>query len=295
MIITVLTPTYNRCDKLIKLKESLEQQTSKNFEWMIVDDGSTDKTEEWVSKIKDKLGFLVKYIKKTNGGKHTALNVGIQAISTEMTIIVDSDDILLPNAIELITKFYNKYKDNNQIGAFSFLRVFPNREVVSPISQDEIISSYIQYRIKGNRSGDMAEVFFSRVLKEYPFPEFYGEKFLSEDVVWLQISKKYKYVFINQAIYQCEYLQDGLTLNDKKNKFASPIGSMLRGKMLMNPQCGFVANLKGAIIYNCYRKEIRGTLPEVVSPDTFRDKILILITNIFGIYFRKKWKSCINS
>ncbi len=291
MLVTILTPTYNRCDKLPVLKKSLENQTNKNFEWMIVDDGSTDETEKWVRRIQADAEFPIRYIKKINGGKHTALNVGVKEINSELIMIVDSDDILLPKAVELIEKYYEKYKNNKKIGVLSYLKVFSNGAAIVPMEQEEKVASYVQYRIKGSRPGDMAEVFLTRVLKEFPFPEFPGERFLSEDVVWIQIGLKYEYVFIDQPIYQCEYLDGGLTANDKKMKFASPLGSMMRGKMLMKKECGWKVNVKGAIIWNCYRQEVTGTIPEMVRMTTIREKVLVFATKLAGRYYNRRWKA----
>lgn len=145
-----------------------------------------------------------------------------------------------------------------------FLKSNPDGNPVVGLEKEEFVTNYIGYRIKGNRPGDMAEVFRTDVLKAYPFPEYSGEKFLSEDVVWIEIGKKYNCVFVNKSIYQCEYLDCGLTANDKSLKFASPKGSMMRGKQLMSKECGIKANIKGAIIYDCYKKSLRGGLSQFV-------------------------------
>jgi hypothetical protein len=217
------------------------------------------------------------------------LNIGIRVIDTELTMIVDSDDILLEDAIETIEHYRNKYV-LQQLGAMSFLRCDKNRNAIVSLNQEEFVTSYIEYRIKGNRPGDMAEVFFTEVLKEFPFPEFEGEKFLSEDVVWIAIGEKHEFLFVNSPIYQCEYLNDGLTSNDKKMKFASPLGSMLRGKMLMRPRCGWKVNLKGAIIYNCYKMEIFEFYPKLLELKSLRERILVACTKKLGAYFNRKWK-----
>lgn len=284
-LITIITPTYNRSNLIDNLYISLEKQSNHDFEWLVVDDGSIDDTKKVIENIKNKSTFPVRYIYKENGGKHTALNIGIRTISTELTMIVDSDDILLPDAVSEISRIYKKYKDNQEIGAYSFLRCYSNGKAIVGLEQEEFTTSYIKYRIKENRPGDMAEVFRTEVLKQFPFPEFSGEKFLSEDVVWIQIGLQYKFVFINKPIYQCEYLEGGLTSNDKKIKFASPLGSMMRGKQLMNKECGIVANIKGAIIYNSYN---------IVSDckvrcDNMRQKMLVFLTKPAGMIFRKKW------
>lgn len=286
--LTIITPTYNRAYILPTLFQSLCAQSCKEFEWLIVDDGSKDNTEEVVRTFT--ADFPVRYLRKENGGKHTALNAGIQTITTELTIIVDSDDHLLPDAVEKIKCYYDKYKEDPTIGALCFLKCYQDGKVVIGMDREEFTDSYIDYRIKGNRPGDMAEVFRTNALRENPFPEFPGERFLSEDVVWIEIGKKYRFAFINQPIYVCEYLEDGLTANDKPMKFASPIGSMLRGKRLMSRECGLKVNIKGAIIYNCYSHDVKVELTDILKIDSIWDKLLIWFTYIPGIYFRKKWK-----
>lgn len=292
-LVTVLTPTYNRQKNLNNLFKSLQNQSSFNFVWVVVDDGSQDDTEVLVKDFFQKAKFHVTYLKKENGGKHTALNVGINKIETSLTIIVDSDDILLPNAIEVIEHYYKKYEEEKNLGVLSFLRCKSNGTAIIKAPQDEFIGSYVQTRIRGNLPGDMAEVFFTNVLKQFPFPEFENEKFLSEDIVWIQIGEKYKTIFINKPIYQCEYLEGGLTANDKPMKFSSPLGSMMRGKMLMRKKCGLRANVKGAIIYNCYRKACISEIPDIIEKKDIREKILVFLTYPLGIIFFKKWtKSC---
>ena len=286
--LTVITPAYNRAYILPKLFQSLCEQTCKDFEWLIVDDGSADNTAQIVSEFA--ADFPIRYIRKENGGKHTALNAGIQTITTDLTIIVDSDDHLLPDAAEKIGQYYAKNRDSQEIGALCFLRCYPDGRPIVGLEQEEFADSYIDYRIRGNRPGDMAEVFCTKVLQEYPFPEFPGERFLSEDVVWIEIGKKYSFAFINEPIYVCEYLEDGLTANDKPMKFASPKGSMLRGKRLMSRQCGLKVNIKGAIIYNCYAGSVKEPLPEILRPDSLWERTLLLLTFLPGLYFRKKWK-----
>ena len=99
-LITVFTPTYNRGYTLENLFNSLLVQTNKNFEWLIVDDGSTDNTEDLVNRFKDVSSFKIRYIKKKNGGKHTAINCGVNLAEGFLFFIVDSDDQLTKDAIE---------------------------------------------------------------------------------------------------------------------------------------------------------------------------------------------------
>lgn len=291
-IVTVLTPTYNRAECLTNLFNSLMSQNSYDFVWMIVDDGSNDNTKEIVHTFISHAKFQINYLYKENGGKHTAINVGMAKIKTPLVIIVDSDDILLPAGIEKIILYNNKYKEYSGVCGFSFLRTTGNGEPILKLPKQEFIESHIECRIKHRLKGDMAEVFYSDVLQKYPFPEFRGEKFLSEDIVWIEMGEKYKLVFINQPIYQCEYLSTGLTANDKKMKFMSPYGSMLRGLALMSPRCGLLSWLRGAIIYTCYRQEIdcRCELPKNLRLNSLRCKIFTLLLKPAGYFFNWYWK-----
>ena len=285
-MISVITPTYNRKNNLERLYQSLCSQSNKNFCWIVVDDGSEDGTYEYLNGLKDNAPFQMKVYSKENGGKHTALNFGIRKISSDLTIIGDSDDLLLETAIDDIQKVYEKYRNDLKIGCFTFLRARSDGSTFVSLESDELIANYIQFRIKENRPGDMAEVFRTYILQENPFPVFQGERFLSEDVCWIEIGKKFDSVFINKAIYECEYLKGGLTDNDKPMKFRSPNGSMLRGKQLMYRKCGLRNNVKGAIIYNCYKHATDNCL---VFPESVYQRILVLITKPLGWYFFKKW------
>lgn len=284
--VTILTPTYNRCQELKNLYGSLLNQTCKDFEWLVVDDGSGDSTMDYLEELVHESPIDIRYIFKENGGKHTALNRGVKEITTEWTIIVDSDDQLFEGAVEDIIAYGEKYAKNDKISAMSFLRADAEGKVTLGLEKEEFQANYIRYRIKENRPGDMAEVFKTEILKKYPFPEFEHERFLSEDVVWIEMGKDYDYAFINKPIYMCEYLEGGLTDSDKKMKFNSPFGSMLRGKQLMNRKCGLKNRLKGAIIYNCYKIAAKGQIPDSVktsNPFTF-------ITKPLGRVYYKKWK-----
>ena len=295
MKVTILTPSYNRGHTLPKLYESLLTQTSSNFEWLVVDDGSKDETEILIKKYIEEKKIDVRYIKKENGGKHTAVNEGVANISSEMTFIVDSDDYLSSDAVETIELYFNKYKDVKKVCGFSFLRstIKENKTIGEEYGQNEFIDNYISYRVNKNIKGDKAEVYYTSVLKQYPFPVYNGERFLSEDVVWIEMAKKYDTLYINKAIYYCEYLEDGLTTNDKKTKFKSPLGSMHRGKQMMYKKLNFKTRIKGAIIYNCYKQEIKQSVPESLRLTKKKDRILVLLTKVLGKIYNKKWKKSI--
>lgn len=254
--ITVLTPTYNRGKLLQKLYESLCNQDCKEFEWLIVDDGSTDGTSECVEKMKKTANFPIFYYKKVNGGKHTALNYAYQFIKTPLTFIVDSDDFLTDDAISSIESVYKKFKDEHDLCGFSFLRGKPDGGYlsISGVPQDGMKETFVECRINRNIGGDMAEVWYTECLKEYPFPEFQGEKFLGEDIVWIRMSEKYKMRFFNHVIYISDYLEDGLTNNRRKHNIMSPNGCVARAEAFLDSNVCMKIRIKSMLQYQIYGK-----------------------------------------
>lgn len=290
--ITVLTPTYNREKNLYKLYNSLCVQTNKDFVWMIIDDGSTDNTKEVVNKWRDENKIEIVYIYKENGGKHTALNIGIKNINTDMTFIVDSDDWLVDNAIEIIYKYYNKYKDTDELCGFSFLRKFPNGEINNKsFPVNEKIESYIDSRVNGNIMGDKAEVFYTKCLKEFPFPEFPNEKFISEAVIWIKMALKYKMVHINEAIYVGDYLSNGLTKNIKKNKIKAPLGNIELAKVLMYKECCLKSRIKGMLFYIIYGNFAKFSFKKLLNDIDNKIAFILLypVGKCIQIYWSRKY------
>ena len=141
--VTVLTPTYNRASYLEKLWDSLCKQTNKDFQWLIIDDGSMDDTQDIVAKFKTQ-EFLVEYHKKENGGKHIALNYAHPFIRGELVIIVDSDDYLTEDAINTIISDWEKYRNDAEIAGFSFLKMRQNGLILSKMPpKDYYVSDFI--------------------------------------------------------------------------------------------------------------------------------------------------------
>lgn len=227
-MITIFTPTFNRSDNLIQLFNSLLNQTNKNFEWIIIDDGSTDETKNTVSKFKDKADFNIIYLYQENKGKHKAINKGVSLAKGVLFFIVDSDDLLYANSIKILLNYYNEIKNNNNIVGLCGLKTFFNGEIVGgQVNFNDYIGNLLDFRYKKKVTGDKAEVFKTKILKKFPFPETDGEKFCPEALVWNRIANKYKFYFINQKIYKCEYLEDGLTSKITKIRAKSPYNTML--------------------------------------------------------------------
>ena len=138
--LTILTPTFNRSKLLVNLFKSLQKQTCKDFVWVVVDD-----TETVVRNLGGQSLFKIQFLKKKNGGKHTAINYSITKIDTELVMIVDSDDMLTADAVETILNIHEKYGDNKRVGSYSFLRCDKNGMSIVPIERNEFIDNY-QYK-----------------------------------------------------------------------------------------------------------------------------------------------------
>ena len=219
MKITVFTPTYNRGYIIGNLYNSLKRQTYTNFEWLVIDDGSTDNTRQIFDDYEKQENFFpIRYLKQENGGKHRAINKAVKLANGELFFIVDSDDYLPDDAIENITKqafeTEKKYSINSseKIAGFFGLRSHEDGSIIGKTFPGEYIDISMFEKGKYNIAGDKGEVFYTAVLKQYPYPEFEDEKFSTESIVWDRISHDgYKYRFFNKSICICEYLNDGLT------------------------------------------------------------------------------------
>ena len=289
MTVTVLTPTFNREGVLQSLWDSLQKQTVKDFEWLVVDDGSTDGTKNLITQLQENSDFPIRYIYKSNGGKHTALNVGIQTICSELTFIVDSDDCVTDDAVESILKIHPKYRSQNNICGYAFLRAFPVGKVNGKkFDVDEKIGSYIDVRVNGDDTGaDKAEVFKTHCLKEFPFPEYPNEKFLGEDLVWVRMARKYQMVHINKAIYIGNYLEDGLTNNRRKHNIASPIGCMHRAEEFMESDLKTRYRIKGGLQYIVYGRFAGVKICDLIRKS--RHKILATVCIPGGLLLYARW------
>lgn len=286
MRITILTPIYNRKYIIEKLYKSLLKQTNNNFDWLIVDDGSNDGLKEWVNEKKRENRINIEYIYQENGGKHRALNTGIETIENELTFIVDSDDYLKENAIERINFYYYKYKNDKKICGFSFLRCNSNNKINGPVFKiNEYKENYIQCRLNENNWGDKAEVYYTECLKKYPFLEVANERFLSECYVWAQLALKYDMIHINEAIYVCEYLKDGLTINMNKRKYESPIGYAETFRILCNNKANLKVKCKSMIIYIAYSRIANIKFTEQIKKTNYKQIFICMYP--MGILYRK--------
>ena len=256
-MITVFTPTYNRADTLPRLYESLCTQTNKNFEWIVVDDGSTDNTKKLIDKFIHENKIIIRYFSQNNGGKHRAINRGVKEADGELFFIVDSDDYLVKDTIETIQQEYSNIQGKNKFAGLCGLKIYKDGSKVGGEELwNRIDCSSLDLRYKYKVKGDMAEVIRTDVFKEFPFPEIDGEKFCPEALVWNRIAQKYIIRHIYKKLYICEYRPDGLTASIVKVRRDSPQSSVLYYSELSKMPISVLQKLKAAV--NFWRFRVDG-------------------------------------
>ena len=225
MKVTVFTPTYNRAYIISKLYMSLQRQQVKDFEWLIIDDGSTDNTESLVKGwITSEKSFPIRYYKQKNGGKCRAINRALDLAQGELFFTVDSDDYLTDDAIKKIIGWEADIHDKTGFcGIAGNLGTTPHDTPNSIIETDYFEGTALdRYR---NVDGERAMVFYTDIHRRYKYPEFEGENFITEAVAWNRMANDgYKIRFYNDIIWVYEYREDGLTKSGNKLFINNPRG-----------------------------------------------------------------------
>lgn len=278
--VTVFTPTYNRAHTIYKLYESLTRQSINDFEWIVIDDGSTDNTEILFDDIVKKTNdFPIKYIKKENEGKHIAINKGVEIAQGELFFIIDSDDYISDNAIERLIYWRNTLVDIKTFAGVAGNRCNENGIIGDSFKEDYIDATTLE-RVKFNIIGDKAEAFFTDVLKKYPFPKFNNENFLAEGVIWMKIAYDgLKIRWFNENIYICHYLNDGLTNAGDKSFYNNPIGYLYFVKKDLEYN-NYSFYMRMASYYNYYRIMSRKKSYIECANDLEISKIILIIAII---------------
>lgn len=221
----IFTPTYNRVENLKKLYESLRKQTCKEFIWLIVDDGSNDGTEFYIRQLQSENIFDIVYLKKENGGKHTAYNLALDYMGGEgWHMVVDSDDWLASTAVECIIKDISSL----QVGKLGV--VYPRYSLTEELRwlPEKVTEVNIpDIKLKYGISVETAILIRNSFIGNIRFPFFEGEKFLSEEIFYIELAKLGSFKVSSCKIYYYEYLQSGLTKNLFRLWLQNPKGVFL--------------------------------------------------------------------
>src|SRR5690606_15367689 len=192
--LTVFTPTFNRAYCLGQLYKSLVQQTNQDLSWMIIDDGSTDSTEELVQSWIDEDRIHIQYHYQENQGMHGGHNTAYSLIKTPLNVCIDSDDFMPPNAVELILNKWDQIIDNPKYDGIVGVDSDKEGNILGtkiPEEQKEITlySLYHKYKVKG----DKKLIYKTEIIKKYPqYPLFEGERFVPLGYLYQLIDQDYQ-------------------------------------------------------------------------------------------------------
>lgn len=268
-MISIATPTYNRAHTLPSLFESLERQTFRDFEWIVVDDGSTDGTQELCDSFAEKASFPFRYLKQANSGKHVAINVAAQEARGEWFFIVDSDDYLTDTSLEVNARYLVQIEEDlafvgvsgvcaREDGSFlvgthgETMDDLP-RKIQERFSLEYIDATPQDFRIKYSMPGDRAEVVRTDLVRRFPFPSFQGERFVSEYYLWQSISDLgLKVRWFNEPTYIADYLTDGLTRSMREVTRSSPLGKSFVDNFTLSSGAPLSEKLRSAVNYTRY-------------------------------------------
>lgn len=207
-LLTIFTPAYNRAHTLPRLFESLTKQTSKNFIWLVVDDGSTDDTESWINKWRAQTSdFTISYIKQDNQGMHGAHNAAYRNITTPLNTCIDSDDYMPHNAVALIEQTWQQMDKEKYAGIIGLDEDTAGKIIGTRFTTPT--TTLEDFYLSGGK-GDKKLVYCTEVINNYPeYPLFEGEKYVGLGYKYLMIDKDFELITINEPLVTVDYQLDG--------------------------------------------------------------------------------------
>ena len=290
MKFTIFTPTFNRKELLEKLYKSLQKQTFKDFEWLIVDDGSADGTKEKAEEFLSEKKLDIKYYFKENGGKQRAYNFATDKANGELFICLDSDDEYVENGLETILKYWKKYEKNSNIAGMGYLSTYPNREVIgSSFPEKEMVSTQFDIYNKYGVKGDKGLMFRTEIIKKYKFPVFDDEKFITEAVVYNRICEKYKMVYVNEKIEIKEYQEDGLTAKYNNLLLRNPKGQALYHNEINSQNLSFKQKVLNNAVYYKFCRAAGYKFGKIFKEN--KNKLFLIFALGIGEYMWQKEKN----
>lgn len=238
-VFTVFTPAYNRAHTLPRLYRSIRAQSFQDFEWVIVDDGSTDNTRELVMAWQKEAAFPIRYFYQANQGKHVAHNLAVREAAGELVAIIDSDDELLPESLETLHATWTDIPENARLlyaGITCPCRTAAGDYDGSQFPQELFDSNEREIRYKYKLKGERWGCLRADVLRAFPFPVLPQTKYVPEGLLWLKIA----------AVYQTRYINKALRIYHQE-------GTIPGGQLSHQPPvrtCQGMALLHGAILNN---------------------------------------------
>lgn len=234
ILFTVFTPTYNRAHTLPRTYESLKNQDCFCFEWLIIDDGSSDGTDKLVASwLQEENPFRIRYIYKKNGGMHTGYNTAFANVTTELCVCIDSDDCLAPGAAGKIAKAWERIRPMGYAGFMGLDADLEGSLIGTAFPEGMTETTHGGFYANGGK-GDKKLVFRTDVVKQYPpYPEFDGENYVGLSCLFAMIDQDYKFGVLNEVLCNVEYQADGSTHTMYRQYLRNPRGFAYFRKVMM--------------------------------------------------------------
>ncbi len=260
MTLTVFTPAYNRAHTIGRTYESLCRQTCKDFEWLVIDDGSSDNTKELVEGWIKENKIPIRYIYQQNQGMHGAHNTAYANITTELNTCIDSDDFMPDDAVENIVYFWKQNGSDKYAGIIGLDQV-ESGEIIGTEFPDNMVETTLQdFYLKGGK-GDKKLVYRTDVITKYPpYPLFEGERYVGLAYKYMLIDQDYTLLTLNKPLVTVEYQADGSSYNMFKQYWRNPKG------------------------FAFYRKA------EMVTTKSLKRKLMVCIHYVSSSIISKNWK-----
>ena len=228
---TIFIPTYNRASLLPRGLLSIEGQTFRDFEVVIVDDGSTDDTEMRVMEWQRGVQFPVIYFRQANQGKFVAHNQGVNLASGKFFLLLDSDDRLVPNTLERILYHWDSIPEADRsryAGVEGLVQSMDGERLLTlPYPESPLDAHFLDTQYRRHIGGDKKHAILTDILRRYPYPIFPGERHVRDSITWKRMAHEYVLRCVNEVFQQVEYQPDGLTANRFAARMSSPCGFQL--------------------------------------------------------------------
>ena len=284
---TVFTPTFNRCDLLARTYESLCEQTFQDFEWLIVDDGSTDDTLRRVQAWQQAARFSIRYIYQHNSGKHRAHNRAIAQAAGELFAVLDSDDTLVPRAIERLIFHWNSIPEPERIrfSGVSCLCVEPGGRLVGRTYPTQALECrHYEMESVHRVSGEKWGCHRTAILRQFEFPDIADEKYCPEGIVWNRIARNYFVRHVNEALRVYRRHSGSMTVRPFRTLMDSPRYARMFYRECLDLEAPTAWRCKKAVNYVRYSLHAGVNLWHAVA-DSAAPVLTALLAPAGGLYY----------
>lgn len=245
--LTIFTPAYNRAHLLPRLYESLCRQSSRDFCWLIIDDGSTDNTRELVQGWIAEERLPIRYEYKPNGGMHTAHNLAYRLIDTELNTCIDSDDYMPDDAVEKILHFWREKGSDDVSGIVGLDETEDGSIIGTTFAESGERLMLTDFYHKGGK-GDKKLVYRTALMQALPeYPEFAGEKYVGLGYKYMLADLQMPLLTLNEPLVIVDYQPDGSSNTMWRQYGRNPQGFAFLRRETMKHHPYFKERFKAAI------------------------------------------------